>query len=129
MVHEPLVELVVAGHEGGDRGLGLPAGPAGLLPHRGDGAREAVEHAGVEATDVDAELEGGGGHDAAERTAEQLAFDLAPLGAEVAAAVGPHGVGQVGPESALDVGGHQLGALAAPAEGDGAMAPGDRARS
>ena len=86
--HQPLVELVVAGHEHGHGLLALAPGPARLLPQRGDGAGEAVEHAGVEAADVDAELEGGGGHDGPEAPGEQLGLDLAPLGGQVAAAVG-----------------------------------------
>jgi len=61
---EPLVELVVAGHENSHRAAIGPPGPARLLPHRGDGAGEAVEHAGVEPADVDAELEGVRGDDA-----------------------------------------------------------------
>ena len=72
-----------------DRCVVRPARP-GLLPHRGDGAGEAVEHAGVEPADVDAELERGRGHDAGELAVEQLGLDLAPLGRQVAAAVGPH---------------------------------------
>ena len=69
MVEVPLVELVVAGHEHRRRRLEGPAGPAGLLPERRQRAREPVEHDGVEAGHVDAELQRVGGGDA-----EQLAL-------------------------------------------------------
>lgn len=86
--HEPLVELVVAGDQHGQRRARVPTGPTGLLPHRRDGAREAVEDAGVEATDVDAQFEGGGGDHPQEASFEELGLDVAPLGRQVAAAVG-----------------------------------------
>ena len=86
--HEPLVELVVAGHEHGDGLLALAPGPPRLLPERGDRAREAVEDAGVEPADVDAQLEGGGGDDGPQPAGEQLGLDLAALGGQVAAPVG-----------------------------------------
>ena len=90
-----------------------------LLPHRGDGAGEAVEHAGVEATDVDAELERGGRDHAPQPSGEQLRLDLAPLGREVAAAVRAHGLRPApSRQPPADVGGDQLGALAAAAERD-----------
>ena len=97
-------------------------GPPGLLPHRRDRAGEAVEHAGVEPADVDAELERGGGDDAPQIAVEQLALDLASLAGEVAAAVRPHLRCQVGGQLPPDVGRDQLGALATATEGDGAMA-------
>ncbi len=123
--HVPLVELVVAGHQDHDRLLGLAPGPTGLLPHRRDGAREAVEHACVESADVDPQLERGGGDDAAEVTAEQLALDLSALRGQVAAAIGPHLLGQLDRQPSSYLRRDQLGALAATAEGDGAVAPSD----
>ena len=125
--HQPLVELVVAGHEHGHGLLALAPGPPRLLPQGGDGAREAVEDAGVEAADVDAELEGGGGHDGPEAPGEQVGLDLATLGGQVAAAVGGHAVPQLPGEPALDLGGHHLGPSSAATEGDGAMAVEDHA--
>ena len=121
MGHVPLVELVVAGHQDDDRLLRFAPGPSGLLPHRRDGAGEPVEHAGVEAPDVDAELERGGGDDPPEVAAEQLALDLASLGGQVAAAVGPHLPGQLRGQPPTHLGGDQLGSLAAAAERDRAM--------
>ena len=117
--HEPLVELVVAGDQHGDRLLALAPGPAGLLPQRGDGAGEAVQHAGVQPADVDAQLQRRGGHDGPQPTVEQVGLDLPPLGRQVAAPVGGHGRPQLSGEAALDLGGHHLGTPAAAAEGDG----------
>ncbi len=116
---QPLVELVVAGDEDGQALLGLPPGPPGLLPERGDGAGEAVEHAGVEPADVDAELQGVGGDDAAQVAAEQLLLDLPPLGGQVAAPVGPHRAPPGPGEAPVGVGGDDLGHAPAAAEGDG----------
>ena len=91
MRHQVLVELILAGHQHGQRGLLLASGAARLLPHRGDRPGEAVEHAGVEPTDVHPELERGGGDDTPQPSGEQLRLDLAPLAREVAAAVRAHG--------------------------------------
>ena len=85
--HDPLVELVIACDEHGQRLVLAASGPSDLLPHGCHGAREAVEHAGVEAADVDAELERRGRDDPPERAVEQLVFDLASLLGEVAGAV------------------------------------------
>ena len=54
------VQRVVPRDEHGQRALPGPAGPAGLLPQRGPGARLAGEQHGIQAGDVDAELERGG---------------------------------------------------------------------
>ena len=125
MGHEPLVELVAAGHEDGEGGGGAASRPPGLLPHRGDGAGEAVDHAGVEPPDVDAELQRAGGDDAVEAAVEELVLDGTALGGEVAAPVGPHVAAAA--ESSLGLGCHQLGALAAAAEGDGPVPAGHEA--
>ncbi len=122
MGHEPLVELVLARHEHGERLLGLAPRPPRLLPEGRDGAGEAVEHAGVEPADVDPQLEGRGGHHALEAAREELVLDGPALDGEVAAPVGGHGVGQCLGQAAPHVGGHDLGALAAAAERDGAPA-------
>ena len=121
MGHEPLVELVLPGHEDGQRLLPGPAGPARLLPERCDRAGEAVEDAGVERADVDAELERAGGGDGPKATLEQLGLDLAALLCEVAAAIGAHRGGQLVRQAVLGVLGHQLGRLSAAGEGDGAV--------
>ena len=117
--HPPLVELVLPRHQHRRRLLALATGPARLLPHRGDGAGEAVEDAGVEAADVDAQLQGVGGGHAAELATEQLGLDLPPLRRQVPAPVRPHERGQLGRHPAAGLGGHQLGAQAAAGEGDG----------
>jgi hypothetical protein len=79
MSHEPLVELILSGHEDGERLLPLAARTTHLLAHRCDRSWEPVEDAGIEATDVDAELERGGRNHTPEPAAEQLAFDLSSL--------------------------------------------------
>jgi hypothetical protein len=126
MRHEPLVELVVAGHEHGQRLLLLAPCSACLLPERGDGAREPVEHAGVEPADVDAQLQRVGGDDAAQLAVGQRLLDLAALLGQVAAAVGPHRVVEVGGQPPAGGGSHHLGAAAAAAEADGPVAAADQ---
>ena len=44
---QPLVELVLAGHQDREAGSTVAAGPADLLPERRDRAGEPVEHAGI----------------------------------------------------------------------------------
>lgn len=61
------------------QGAGGRACAAGLLPEGGDGAGEGEVEGDVEAADVDAELEGVGGGDAAEVAAVQRRLDRAPL--------------------------------------------------
>ncbi len=92
----PLVELVVARDE--YRGGAPPraAGPARLLPHRRERAREPVEHDRVETTDVDTELERVGRGDAEEAPARQVELERAPFLREVAGAVGRDAVDEVG---------------------------------
>ena len=115
----PAVELVVAGHEDGGRRLERPPGPAGLLPERGQRAGETLQDDGVEAGDVDAELEGVGGGHAEELALRQRRLQLAPLLGQVPAAVGGHRLRQPGvAEPALGLAGHQLGAAPAGGEGD-----------
>ena len=94
VVHEVLVDGRVLGDEEDDRLLGASARAAGLLPGAGDGAGVADDAAGVQAADVDAQLQGVGAGDAQEFPLRQLALDLAPLGGQVAAAVGVHAAGQ-----------------------------------
>ena len=88
MARRPLVELVVARDQHRRRPPRRASGPADLLAHRGQRAREAVEHDRVEPADVDAELERAGGDDAAELAARELRLELPPLVGEVAGAVG-----------------------------------------
>ena len=83
----PLVELVVAGHEhGGGAPIGA-TGASGLLPHRRERAGKAVEHDGVEAADVDAELERVRRGDTEQPATREVELELAALRGEVAGAV------------------------------------------
>ena len=82
------VERVVASDQDPERVVGTSAGPADLLPERRTRAREAGQQHGVEAADVDAELEGVGGRQPGQLAGPELALQLAALLGQVAAAVG-----------------------------------------
>ena len=71
----------------GDARLSPPPGPPHLLPRGGDGARVAGQDRDVEAADVDAELQGVGGHDAQDLAVAQATLDRPSLRGQVAAAV------------------------------------------
>ncbi len=88
------VERVVAGDQHPQGVAGATSGPPQLLPERGAGAGEADHQDGVEAGDVDAELERVGGGQPDQLAAAQLVLELAPLLGEVAAAVGRDASGQ-----------------------------------
>lgn len=94
VVHEEGVQRVVAGDEDGECALPRAAGAARLLPQGGPGARVARDDDGVQAGDVDAEFEGGGGGEAEEFAGVQGALQGATFLGEVAAAVGGHAPGQ-----------------------------------
>ena len=81
------VQRVVARDHHAERVAGAAPGPTDLLPERGAGAREAGEEHGVEAADVDAELEGVRGGQAEQPAVAQGRLELAALLGEVAAAV------------------------------------------
>ena len=115
----PLVELVVAGDE---HRRGPPSGasrPPGLLAHRRERAREAVEHHRVEAADVDAELQRVRCRDAEQAAVAEPALELAPLLGQVAGAVRGDAVRPAGDrrrQAAPGLGRDELGA--APAAGE-----------
>ena len=64
MVDQIGIHRLIAGDEYYERALPAAAGAPGLLPKTGDGPREAGRDHGIEPTDVDAQLERGGGGDA-----------------------------------------------------------------
>ncbi|NJP74042.1 flp pilus-assembly TadE/G-like family protein [Streptomyces sp. C1-2] len=105
MVDEEGVQRVVAGDQHRQGALSGAARPARLLPERGPGARVAGDQHGVEAGDVDAQLQGGGGGEAEEFAGVQRAFQGAAFLGEVAAAVG----GDTPGERAVDLGQPLLG--------------------
>ena len=72
------------------------AGPARLLPQRGQGARVAGEQHRVQPGHVDAELQRVGGGQAEQRAVEQRLLQGAPLLAQVAGPVGGHPVAELG---------------------------------
>src|SRR5205823_3573358 len=114
--------------EHGERLLLVASGSSSLLPHRRDRSRKAVEHAGVEGADVDAQLECARRDDTPQPPFEQLAFDLAPLLGEVAAAIGTDELAHLGGKPSPGIGGDQFGSLAAAAERDGATVVADERR-
>lgn len=125
VVDEEGVQRVVAGDEDGQRSLSGTAGAARLLPERGAGAGVAGDDDGVEAGDVDAEFEGGGGGEAEEFAGVQGAFQGAAFLGEITAPVGGDAPG----EGAVDLGEaflgddrDEFGATPGPHEGDRAHA-------
>ncbi len=119
MVHEIGVEGVVARHEDGQRVLGSPPGPADLLPEGRAGPGEPRHQYGVEAADVDAELESVGRGQSDELPGAQVRLQRPAFLREVATAVGGHPPR----ERRVDLGqepgsghGHLLGAAAGPDE-------------
>ena len=106
---------------------GPAAGAAHLLPGRGDRARIADADRGVQAADVDPQLERVGGHHAAHPTVAQAALDLLALVRQVAAAIAADGVRVAGRrrERLAQVGGQHLDGGAGPGEGDRLHAPAD----
>ena len=121
VVDEVGVQRVVAGDQDGERALARAAGPARLLPQRGPGARVARDQYGVEAGDVDAEFQGGGGGQAEELAGVQGLLEGAALLGQVAAPVGGDAPG----EGAVDLvqallgdDGDEFGAAPGADEGD-----------
>ena len=90
VVGEVVVQRVVAGDEDDQRLLLRPPGPPGLLPQRGERARVAGQHDGVQPGDVDAELQRVRRRHAEQVAGRQGPLQLAALLGQVAAAVGVH---------------------------------------
>ena len=94
VVDEEGVQRVVAGHQDGQGTLPGASGPAGLLPQRRPGAGIAGDDDGIQARDIDAELEGGGGGQAQQPAGVQGALQGAAFLGEVSPAVGGDPGGQ-----------------------------------
>ena len=112
-----------------ERVPGAAPGPADLLPERRAGAGEAGHQHGVEAADVDAELEGVGRRQPEQLARAQRLLERAALLGQVAAAVGRDPAGQRRVDLGEQLGGgqrHLLGAAPRPDEGQGADALGDQ---
>ena len=119
------VQRVVARHHHPERVAGAAPGPADLLPQGRAGAGEAGEQHGVEAADVDAELERVGRGQAEQPAVAQRLLERAALLGEVAAAVGRHLVDQARVDLAEQASrgqGDRLGAAAGADEGERADA-------
>ncbi len=132
VMDEVSVQRVVARDQHDQRALAAAPGAPGLLPERGDGAREPRAHHGVEAGDVHAQLERGRRGHAHQLALGEAAFEFAAVVGEVARAVGGDAAGEL--ESARPVfrgealAGAQrggFGAGAGPDERQGARALGD----
>jgi hypothetical protein len=96
MVHEVGVQRIVAGDEDDQCTEALASGSAGLLPQRGQRAGEAGQHDGVQAGDVDPELERVGRRDAEQRPVRQRGLQGATFLRQVSGPVGGDAVGQLG---------------------------------
>src|SRR5262249_31593188 len=81
------VQRVVAGHQGAGGGPAGPARAAGLLPHGGEGARVTAHDHGVQAGQVDSQLEGVGRGQAQECAVQEVLLQGAAVLAQVAGAV------------------------------------------
>ena len=119
------VERIVARYQEDQRTLSSAAGPAGLLPERGDRSRETGDHDGIQPGDVDAQFECGGGRRAEQRTIGQPVLQFAAVLGQVSGSVGGDPVGQRGIDFAhhapyLDR--HDLGGPAGSDEGQRAGA-------
>jgi hypothetical protein len=89
VLRDELVEGGRVRHEHRHRGPRAPPRAARLLPRRSDAAGVADEDRRVEASDVDAQLEGVGRHDPQDRSVAEPPLDLPPPLGQVAAAVAP----------------------------------------
>ena len=91
VAQQVLVKRIRITDEHDHRILQLASSPAGLLPERGERAREARDDDAVEAADVDAEFQRVGGYDSAQRAGRQAGLDCAPVLGYVPGPVRRHG--------------------------------------
>ncbi len=107
MATEELIQRVLARDVDGEAApAASDRGSAGASPHlaqRGDGAGERDDDRGVERADVDAELQRVRRDHRAQLAAHQATLELAPLLRGIAATVGHHELGEVGPPSLLEL--------------------------
>ena len=96
VVHEVLVQRVVAGHEHGQRGLPRTPRAPGLLPEARPPPGPPGHHHRIEPGDVDAQLQGRRRGHPPERAVAQPPLDGVTLLRQVAAPVGGHGVDEGG---------------------------------
>ena len=88
VAEEILVQGVGHGNKD-NQGLLLPSPhPAGLLPGRGDGARETGNNTDLQVAHVDPQFQGIGGHNPQEPPGKEGLFNLPPLPGQVTTPVG-----------------------------------------
>ena len=124
------IHRLVAGDEHYERALPAAAGAPCLLPKACDGPRETGRDHGIETSDVDAQLEGGGGGDTEQGGVIKRALQLAAVLGQVTSAIGGDALGKIGPAKATGehlgrTHGHDLGRAARTHKGHGARALGD----
>ena len=95
VAHVVLVERIPQGDQHRQRGILAAARAAGLLPQAGDGAGIAHQQRRVQPAHVDAQFQRGGGRDAQQPAAEQLALDAPALLRQITGPIGRHALHQV----------------------------------
>ena len=130
VVDQVSIHRLIAGDEYYERALPAAAGAPGLLPKARDGPRETCRDHGIEPTDIDTQLEGGGGGDAEQGGIVKRALQRAAVLGQVTGAVGGDALGKIGPAEATGehlgrAHGHHLGRAARTHKGHGARALGD----
>ena len=120
VVHHVAIDRRAGRDQDPDADALAPAGPADLLPGRGDRARIAGEDRHVEPSDVDAELERVRADDPEDLAVAQPALDRAALRGQVAAAVAADPGARPGAlaERLAEAGQEQLDRRPRPAEDD-----------
>ena len=94
MTQQVLIDRVISGQQHGQAFVVPATAAPRLLPTAGDRARVVDEQRHIERADIDAELQCVGGRHAAQIAAEQILLDLPAFVGQIAAAIGPHLVGQ-----------------------------------
>ena len=118
IVDEVLVQGVLAGHQDHQRHILRPAGPPGLLPERGNRAREGAQQGRIQPPDVHPQFEGVGCGDADQLSREEPGLDVPPVPRRVTGSIRRYPVA-VSAETAGGADVDQLGGTPAPPEGDG----------
>ena len=121
MVHDILVNRRGRGDEEHNAGPFPSSGTARLLPGAGNGSRIPAHHAGVQRTDVNAQLQRVGGYHSVHLSVPQALFNLPAFPGQIAAPVAPDfaGIAQRIPDHVLQVAGQHFHRQPGPGKGNG----------